>query len=228
MQYRPLNELTLEEYERVKEEYRVVRRCTHCHCAFREAENFGQFQCRLHPGVCRFELTRAADFYSCCGGASDAPGCRLADHLEDADGERLCELDEAERHEALFEAAYAVVPCGLYRYGLLPPQHQATLWRSDAGRPRKRLRTTAVFNAELEECFVMSELAHQVSEAVRDSPVLLRTLPAAAEQGARASTLTRLEAGWRSSFDDDDDDSEKRATKRAEYALPYVIVQRIY
>jgi hypothetical protein len=233
--YRPLEQLTLEEYERVSEEYRLYKQCAHCGQRFRRAENVGQFQCRLHPGVMRYDFYRYGEFYSCCGGDARSPGCRPADHLDRAlDLERD---DETQRHEQLFEQAFAVVPTGLYGFGLMPPQRECTVWHSARATEKRSACFATSFNAELEERFVFSEVAHEVSESVRDSPVLLRTLGGHASSpgqvGGRADALRRIEAGWCSvpgqDMDTDDEDAQRRrrAHQRPDYHLPYVIVKCI-
>jgi len=228
--YRPLEQLTLEEYEHVSEEYRLFKRCAHCGQRFRRAENVGQFQCRLHPGVMRYDMYRFGDYYSCCGGASDSAGCRPADHMDEA--LELEMEDETERHEQLFEHTFAVVPTGLYGYGLMPPQRDCTLWHS-ALQPQQRRSAcfTTSFNPELEERFVFSEVAHEVSESVRDSPVLLRTLsgvPGTAPIGGRSEGLRRIEDGWPSELGVETNGEEKRrGNQRPDYQLPYVIVKCI-
>ena len=239
--YRELGQLSLEEYERVSEEYRLYKRCAHCPLRFRQAENIGQFQCRLHPGVLRFDFYRHGDYYSCCGGASDSVGCREADHI--ARDAELCEDDEALRHEQLCEHAFEIVPCGLFGFGLMPPRRSAVLWESAGASGDVRRSCFAVsFNAKLTEEFVHRSIAHQVSEQVQESPILLRTLSAAAEHGSdgvvgvrRSVALQRIENGWRTRLDDDDSMMEteeaererRRATTRPDYDLPYLIVSRI-
>lgn len=238
--YRPLAQLKLEEYERVSEEYRLYKQCAHCNQRFRQAENIGQYQCRLHPGVLTYDLYRHGDFYSCCGGAGDSVGCRAADHMS-----RSLELDEDDqnrRHEQLFEQAFSVVPCGLFGYGLMPPTRAATLWQSfSSGAEKARSSCFATsFNPALQERFVHRDVAHEVSESVKDSAVLLRTL-ASEGVGAgvdpdappRSQSLRRIEEGWRSSLDrveamdEEEEEETRRRTTRPDYNLPYLIVSRI-
>lgn len=237
--YRELGQLSLEEYERVSEDYRLYKRCAHCPLRFRQAENIGQFQCRLHPGVLTFDYGRHDDYYSCCGGDTNSIGCREADHIaRDVD---LCEDDEALRHEQLCEHAFEVVPCGLFGFGLMPPRRSSVKWESVGASGDVRRSCFAVsFNPALTEEFVHHSLAHQVSEQVQESPILLRTLSAASAHGdggvRRSVALQRIENGWRTNLDDDageDMETEerekerRRATTRPDYDLPYLIVSRI-
>jgi hypothetical protein len=238
--YRPLEQLTLEEYERVSEEYRLYKQCAHCPLRFRQAENVGQFQCRLHPGVLAYDMYRYGDYYSCCGGTSNSVGCLAADHI---DRELELPLDDVTlRQEKLFEQAFVVVPCGLFGYGLMPPARSATLWQSMGASGAERSTCFSVsFNPELEERFVHREVAHEVSDWVRDSPVLLRTLPGAKTGGQitgppRSESLRRIEGGWRTSLDreeeeemqdEDEEERRRRSMTRPDYVLPYLIVSRI-
>lgn len=229
MDYRPLDLLTLEEYERVEDRYRQWRKCIHCRELFLEAENIGQLRCRLHPGVRQFDLYRSDEYYTCCGGESGSVGCIAADHC----GDDLCETDEKERHEALFEMAFAVVPCGLFQYGLMPPMPSTTVFDSQRCNKRRRVCVAASFNQTMEEEFDLDEVAHDVSESVKDSPVLMRTLPRETrerlgQQCSRSEAIRRLEAGWPSDFDNDSDTADRKRLHKPDYTLPYLIVKRIY
>lgn len=231
MQYRPLHTLSLEEYERVEERYRKISRCVHCLAYFLEAENIGQMRCRLHPGVARYDLDREAAHYSCCDGDTDAPGCRLADHCR----EELSVEDERERHEALFEMVFEIVPCGLFQYGLMPPVPENTLYDSQRPQKRRKVCVAPSFAPAMEEEFDLNELAHQVSDYVKDSPVLLRTLPASLQASlskrcSRTEAVERLESGWPSHFDtaEGDGDNARKLLHPPDFTLPYMIVKRIY
>ncbi len=229
MEYRPLHRLSLEEYERVEQKYRQIRKCVHCSQFFLEAENIGQWRCRLHPGVCRHSLDRNGEFYTCCQGTSYSQGCAVADHC----GEELSVTDEAERHDELFEMLFAVVPYGLFQYGLKPPSPETTLYDSQQEAPRKRRRlcATASFNQTMSEEFDLRELAHVVSDSVRDSPVLLRTLPDTMRTGglSRSEAIEKLEAAWPSHFDSGGIVVEQqRLMHEPDYTLPYLIVKRIH
>jgi len=246
--YVPLQRLPLRDYAQVNEEYRRPERCVHCGEVYLEAENIGRLQCRLHTGVREYDLASRTYAYSCCGhrvanAFLEPPqavhGCVEADHC----AEQLCDEDQAQRYEELFERAIAVIPCGRFLFGVMPPLDACILYyMQDAVRGGEEAERRRVFRwrpfarlgaPEHEHAFRVSEMVSEVGGAARRCPLLSREFARArGENEGRGAMLRQVEARWRTAPEREEADSGAgggggQFGGEQEFIIPFVIVKRL-
>jgi hypothetical protein len=227
----------------------VPRRCVNCGVDYIEAQNVGRLQCRLHPCLPRYELATDSYVYDCCGyrdrpdayGRSiDEHGCAEADHMES----ELCDDDQYTRYKELFDFSLAIVPCGRFCFGHLPPLQRTVLYviqdttSTVAYERKKSVRWEPFGTREWRHQLRVSDVMKQVGAMAVECPLLARLVFRDQQEGMqKMKMLVRVEKRWRSTLDDDEVMDEEdtavqqremtKLLQKSEIIIPFVIVKRV-
>jgi hypothetical protein len=120
---------TFDQYSKLPDDYKEIRRCILCSNDYIELKNIGQFQCSIHPGVI-LKSKDHIDFYSCCGTIVEKKyykGCTKCDHTDinftdDLIIQRLIEIKSF---------STITITKLLFKCNIIPPLFENVIYDSD-------------------------------------------------------------------------------------------------